>query len=182
MARKKAKRKAIKKNNKDMQVAVLLLLSVLSAILIYVQSGYIGEHLSPMLGGVIGWIKYIIPVGVFSIAISVACDKDRQYVTSKLIQYFILLICISVLITVFKGNIDVQNKEFEETVVDSYQAGLKSIGGGAIGAIVAYPLIELIDKTGTIILAIGVGIISTIFLYGVRPAEIVKNIVERRNE
>ena len=42
MARKKAKRKAIKKNNKDMQVAVLLLLSVLSAILIYVQSGYIG--------------------------------------------------------------------------------------------------------------------------------------------
>ena len=182
MARKKAKRKAIKKNNKDMQVAVLLLLSVLSAILIYVQSGYIGEHLSPMLGGVIGWIKYIIPVGVFSIAISVACDKDRQYVTSKLIQYFILLICISVLITVFKGNIDVQNKEFEETVVDSYQAGLKNIGGGAIGAIVAYPLIELIDKTGTIILAIGVGIISTIFLYGVRPAEIVKNIVERRNE
>ena len=182
MARKKAKRKAIKKNNKDMQVAVLLLLSVLSAILIYVQSGYIGEHLSPMLGGVIGWIKYIIPVGVFSIAISVACDKDRKYVTSKLIQYFILLICISVLITVFKGNIDVQNKEFEETVVDSYQAGLKSIGGGAIGAIVAYPLIELIDKTGTIILAIGVGIISTIFLYGVRPAEIVKNIVERRNE
>lgn len=182
MARKKAKRKAIKKNNKDMQVAVLLLLSVLSAILIYVQSGYIGEHLSPMLGGVIGWIKYIIPVGVFSIAISVACDKDRQYVTSKLIQYFILLICISVLITVFKGNIDVQNKEFEENVVDSYQAGLKSIGGGAIGAIVAYPLIELIDKTGTIILAIGVGIISTIFLYGVRPAEIVKNIVERRNE
>lgn len=182
MARKKAKRKAIKKNNKDMQVAVLLLLSVLSAILIYVQSGYIGEHLSPMLGGVIGWIKYIIPVGVFSIAISVACDKDRQYVTSKLIQYFILLICISVLITVFKGNIDVQNKEFEETVVDSYQAGLKSVGGGAIGAIVAYPLIELIDKTGTIILAIGVGIISTIFLYGVRPAEIVKNIVERRNE
>ena len=70
MARKKAKR-AVKKHNKDLQVVLLLLLSVLSAILIYVKSGYIGEHLSPMLGVVIGWIKYIIPIGFFSIAISV---------------------------------------------------------------------------------------------------------------
>jgi len=178
MSRKKAKSRA-KKHNKDMQVVVLLLLSVLSAILIYVQSGYIGEHLSPMLGGVIGWIKYIIPIGIFSIAISTACDKDKQYITSKLMQYLILLICISVLITVFKGNIDI-NKEFEDNVAYAYQEGLKSIGGGAIGTIVAYPLIHLIDKVGTVILSIGVGIISIIFLYGIKPAEIVKNMVEER--
>ncbi len=181
MARKKAKR-TVKKHNKDMQVVILLLLSVLSAILIYVQSGYIGEHLSPMLGGAIGWIKYIIPIGSFSIAISIACDKDKQYVTSKLIQYFILLICISVLITIFKGSIDIQNKEFEESVVEAYQDGLKSIGGGAVGAIVAYPLVQLIDEAGTVILSIGVGIISIIFLYGVKPAELVKNMVEERQE
>ena len=180
MARKKTKSRG-KKHNKDMQVVALLLLSVLSAILIYVQSGYIGEHLSPMLGGVIGWIKYIIPVGIFSIAISTACDKDRQYITSKLMQYLILLICISVLITVFKGNIDIHNKEFEENVAYAYQEGLKSIGGGAIGTIVAYPLIHLIDTVGTVILSIGVGIISIIFLYGIKPAEIVKNMVEERH-
>ncbi len=179
MARKKAKR-AIKKHNKDLQVVLLLLLSVLSAILIYVQSGYIGEYLSPILGGVVGWIKYIIPIGIFSIAINVACEKDKQYMTSKLMQYFILLVCVSVVITVFKGNIDVVNKEFEETVSYAYQEGMKSIGGGAIGAIVAYPLIQLIDTVGTVILAIGVGIISIIFLYGIKPAEIVKNIVEER--
>ena len=179
MARKKAKR-AIKKHNKDLQVVSLLLLSVLSAILIYVQSGYIGEHLSPMLGGVIGWIKYIIPVGIFSIAINVACEKDKQYMTTKLMQYFILLICISVAITVFKGNIDIANMEFEETVSLAYQEGEKSVGGGAIGAIVAYPLIQLIDTVGTVILAIGVGIICIVFLYGIKPAEIVKNMVEER--
>ena len=144
MARKKAKR-AVKKHNKDLQVVMLLLLSVLSAILIYVQSGYIGEHLSPMLGGIIGWIKYIIPVGFFSIAINVACEKDKQYTTSKLMQYLVLLICVSVAITVFKGNIDVNNNEFEATVVAAYEEGMKSIGGGAIGAIFAYPLIQLID-------------------------------------
>ena len=179
MARKKAKR-AVKKHNKDLQVVMLLLLSVLSAILIYVQSGYIGEHLSPMLGGIIGWIKYIIPVGFFSIAINVACEKDKQYTTSKLMQYLVLLICVSVAITVFKGNIDVNNNEFEATVVAAYEEGMKSIGGGAIGAIFAYPLIQLIDTVGTVILVIGVGIISIVFLYGIKPAEIVKNIVEER--
>ena len=179
MARKKAKR-AIKKHNKDLQVVLLLLLSVLSAILIYVQSGYIGEHLSPMLGGIMGWIKYIIPVGFFSIAINVACEKDKQYTTSKLFQYLILLICISVVITVFKGNVDVVNNEFEESVAAAYEEGTKSIGGGAIGTICAYPLITLIDTAGTVILAIGVGIISIIFLFGIRPAEIVKNMVEER--
>ena len=179
MARKKAKR-TIKKHNKDIQVVSLLLLSILSAILIYVKSGYIGEHLSPMLGGIIGWIKYIIPIGIFSIAINVACEKDKQYITTKLMQYFVLLICISVAITVFKENIDVVNMEFEEAVSLAYQEGEKSIGGGAIGAIAAYPLIKLIDTVGTVILAIGVGIICIVFLYGIKPAEIVKNMVEER--
>ena len=179
MARRKAKR-AQKKHNKDLQVVMLLLLSVLSTILIYVQSGYIGEHLSPMLGGIIGWIKYIVPFGLFLIAINVACDKDKQYITSKLMQYLVLLICISVTITVLKGNINVNENEFEETVTYAYNEGTKSIGGGAIGAIFAYPLIQLIDTVGTVILAIGVGIITIIFLYGIRPAEIVKNMVEEK--
>ncbi len=179
MARRKAKR-AQKKHNKDLQVVMLLLLSVLSTILIYVQSGYIGEHLSPMLGGIIGWIKYIVPFGLFLIAINVACDKDKQYITSKLMQYLVLLICISVTITVLKGNINVNENEFEKTVTYAYNEGTKSIGGGAIGAIFAYPLIQLIDTVGTVILAIGVGIITIIFLYGIRPAEIVKNMVEEK--
>ena len=179
MARRKAKR-AQKKHNKDLQVVMLLLLSVLSTILIYVQSGYIGEHLSPMLGGIIGWIKYIVPFGLFLIAINVACDKDKQYIASKLMQYLVLLICISVTITVLKGNINVNENEFEKTVTYAYNEGTKSIGGGAIGAIFAYPLIQLIDTVGTVILAIGVGIITIIFLYGIRPAEIVKNMVEEK--
>ena len=180
MARKKAKRAVKTKNNKDMQVVILLLLSILSGVLIYVQSGYIGENLSPILGGVIGWIKYIIPIGIFLVAINVACDKDRQYLSSKLLQYGLLLVCISILITVLKGNIDVVNNEFEEAVEFSYKEGIRSIGGGAIGTVFAYPLIKLIGKIGTAILAIGVGIISGIFLYGIKPAEYVKEKVEER--
>ena len=182
MARRKAKRANNKNRSKDIQVAILLLLSVLSGVLIYVKSGYIGENLSPMLGGVIGWIKYIIPVGIFGVAINIACDKDRQYLTSKLIQYCILLAAISVLITAIKDNIDVVNIEFEEAVTKAYEQGVKSIGGGAIGAAFAYPSIKLIGRIGTIILSIGVGLIAGVFLYGIRPSEVVKEMVEEREQ
>ena len=182
MARKKARRAKNTNKNKDMQVVCLFLLSILLGILIYVKSGYIGEFLSPMLGGIIGWIKYLVPFGMFTIGISVACDKDRQYLISKFMQYGLLLICISLLITIVKGDIDVVNNEFEESVTHAYEAGLNSIGGGAVGTIAAYPLIKLIGKTGTTVLAIGIGIISGILLYGIKPAEIVKQFVEDREQ
>ena len=47
----------------------MFLISILLAILIYTKSGYIGEHLSPILGGIMGAIKYIIPIGMLFIAI-----------------------------------------------------------------------------------------------------------------
>ena len=58
-----------KKSKFDINVAVvfLFLISILLAILIYTKSGYIGEHLSPILGGIMGAIKYIIPIGTFLI-------------------------------------------------------------------------------------------------------------------
>jgi len=63
-------RRSKKKSNKlDLQVVTLIIASILLGVLIYTNSGYIGEHLSPILGGIMGWIKYIIPVGTFAIAI-----------------------------------------------------------------------------------------------------------------
>ena len=64
-------RRSKKKNRKtlDLQVVSLIIISILLAILIYTKAGYIGETLSPILGGIMGWIKYVIPVGTFAIAI-----------------------------------------------------------------------------------------------------------------
>ena len=60
--------KRSKKKNKtilNIQVVALIVASILLGILIYTKSGYIGENLSPILGGIMGWIKYIIPVRNF---------------------------------------------------------------------------------------------------------------------
>ena len=99
MARRGRKKRA--KVNIDVAVVVMILVSVLLAVLIYTKSGFLGEHLSPALGGVMGFIKYIIPIGTFAIAIYLAYDK-KEYLITKLIQYTIFLICIAVMLSVFQ--------------------------------------------------------------------------------
>ena len=73
-----------KKNNidKNLVVVVMIITSLLLCVLIYAQSGWIGEHLSPVLGGIMGWIKYIIPIGTLAIAIKIAVD-DKEYLSKK---------------------------------------------------------------------------------------------------
>ena len=75
MPRGRKKKQDTKKLN--VTVMVLILLSILLAVLIYTKSGYLGEHLSPALGGIFGFVKYIIPVGMFFVALYIAKEKYK---------------------------------------------------------------------------------------------------------
>ena len=179
--------KRSKKKNKsklDLQVAILIISSILLGVLIYTKSGYIGEILSPILSGIMGWIKYIIPVGTFAIAIFLACDEDKENFITKIMQYAVFLLCITTIMTVIQvsdGKLDI-TKGFEDAIVEAYDKGTNNIGGGAVGAICGITLINLLGKVGTIIFAIGVAIIDSIFLFDIKPAEILKNYIESRNQ
>ena len=163
----------------DVAVVVMLLISVLLAVLIYTQSGFLGEHLSPALGGIMGFIKYIIPVGTFAIAIYLAYDK-KDYLVTKLIQYAIFLICIAVMLSVFQisaGNINI-TKDMKQIAEQAYYLGARDIGGGIIGTVIAVPLINFLGTLGTIVLSIGVGIIVFVFMFAIKPTNIIYNIVD----
>ncbi len=178
-------RRSKKKTHKvSLQVVALIIISILLGILIYTNKGYIGEHLSPILGGIVGWIKYIIPVGTFIIALYVAYGQGEQSVKRRLIPYAILLICISVIITVFQIMTAglVLPDGYQQSIVYAYEQGKSNIGGGAVGVIFAIPLIALIEKVGTIILCIGISIITLIFILGISPAEILKEKLEELKE
>ena len=183
MAKKRAKKKKQKKIDIDLAVVGMILISILLMVLINTSSGYIGEHLSPMLGGLIGWMKYVLPIGTFLIAIYLACDT-KDYLPPKLIQYTLFLLCISIVLTTYQisvGNMDT-NQEFMQTVTRAYELGQKDVGGGAIGAMVAIPLINLIGMVGTLILAIGVAILIIIVMFGIKPAKMITNMVENCRE
>ena len=178
-------RRAKKTSKFDINVAVvfMFLISILLAILIYTKSGYIGEHLSPILGGIMGAIKYIIPIGTFLIAIYMTTE-DKEYLISKLIQYGIFLLCVATMLSVFQfsnGNIDI-NSELSVAVEKGYELGEVNNGGGAVGTAIASILIKLLGEVGTVILCIGVAAILLVFMFGIKPAELIADYVERKRE
>ena len=124
--------KRSKKKNRtmlDLQVVTLIVLSILLAILIYTKAGYIGETLSPILGGIMGWIKYIIPIGTFAIAIFLACDEDKDNFIKKILQYAVFLLCITTIITVIQisqGKLIITSG-FEKAVEQAYENGTRNI-------------------------------------------------------
>jgi len=175
-----------KKRNKliDMQVVILIVASILLGVLIYTKAGYVGETLSLILGGIMGWMKYVIPVGTFAMAIVIACDEDKEAFSKKLFQYIVLLLCITTVVTVIqisKGKLSL-NDGVEDIVEQAYDKGTQNSGGGALGAICATTLISMLGKAGTIILVIGIAVLDSIFLFGIKPAEILKKAVENKKE
>ena len=177
--RKRYKKKKKSKINIDIAVVGMIVASILLAVLIYTQSGYLGKNLSPMLGGLIGSIKYIIPIGTFLIAIHLACD-DKDYLGTKLVQYVVFLICVCIIMSVYelsRGNLNI-NDEFSDVISQAYLLGEKNIGGGAVGALVTIPLAKLLGTLGAVILAVGMAIMLLVFMFGIKPAELIASFVE----
>lgn len=176
-------KKRKKKVNSDLVVIALIVISILLLVLIYTNSGWIGAHLSPLLGGLMGWMKYIIPIGTFAIAMSIVLN-NKEYVYGKIIQYIIFLLCVASIMTVFeisKGTLNI-NEEFGTLVSKAYTLGTRNTGGGAIGAIVAVPLTKLLDTTGAVILSVGVAIINIVFIFNIKASEIINAIIGRISE
>ncbi len=176
-----AKKKRVTRKKKAKQDAyvhaiVIMIFSILLAVLIYIQSGYIGEHLSPMLGGIMGWIKYLVPVGTFIIGITLIKEK-REFVMPKIIQYLVIILCICAFMTSLQLSgenkvLDI-NDEFSEIVSEGYDLGTENKGGGVLGVLVAVPLTKLLGTIGANVVLVGVAILLIIFTFGIKPAELV---------
>ena len=186
MAKRKTKKKTTKKvkkraSNIDLAIVALIILSILLCVLIYGKSGIIGVKLNEILGGMMGIIKYILPIGTFAIGIKLALDDD-EYFTSKLIQYAILLISVAVLMSAWQinsGEMTIANKTTQTFVKEAYDLGTQDIGGGALGAMLAMPLAKLLSPVGAIILCIGVVVMLAVFTFGINISEMINNFVEK---
>ncbi len=167
--RKSKKRKTKKATTPDLGAIITIVFSILLAVLIYSESGYIGMILSDFFGGMFGIIKYVVPIGTFLVSIKMICNDEDNYLSSRIMQYTLLLIFIAVILSVYEiynGEINI-SQNFSDIVKDAYQLGENNIGGGALGTIAAVPLFKLFGKVGTIILSIGASIILFAITFGV---------------
>ena len=177
--RKSKKKQEQKKLN--ITVAILIVLSILLAVLIYTKSGYLGQTLSPALGGVLGYIKYLVPIALFVFSLYIAYDKDTKYYVPKIFMFAVILVLIDVIFSSFqisKGNIDI-SKSMDSVLKQAYTLGTMDIGGGVLGTAIAAPLINLIGILGTVIASIGISLIALVFIFGLHPADAISNSIDK---
>ena len=184
MAKKRRYKKRKKQTSKvDLTIIMLIVLSILLAVLIYTKSGVVGLKLNEVLGGMIGVMQYVLPIGLFAIAIKLASDGNEE-LTAKLIQYIIAIISLSVMFSVFQisaGELP-YSKTMSEVVKDAYFLGSQGKGGGAIGAVAAFPLEKLLGEVGAIIFCIGLTVVLIVFTFGINMSELINNIIEGMKE
>ena len=167
----------------DMAVIILIVISILLAVLIYTKSGMIGTKLNEILGGVFGIVQYILPIGIFILAIKIASNGNEEF-KMKLIQYGVLVIALSVILSVFQisaGELQTTG-ELSSIVKDAYYLGSQNNGGGAVGAVGAVPLVNLLGVIGAIILCIGIAVILIVFTFGINLTEIIQNMADKMEE
>ena len=174
-----------KKKSSSIDLAVIgcFVIGILLTILIYAETGTMGEILSPVLGGIIGIIKYVIPLGIIGMSISLA-KNDRDYLFSKICQYIVFLSCIAAMMSIFqvsKGNLNM-SMEFSNMLERAYELGTKNIGGGTIGTVIAFPLINLLGMFGAAVTVTGIAIIMLVFTFGLRPAQFIIEILDMLEE
>ena len=167
----------------DMAVIILIVVSILLAVLIYTKSGMVGTKLNEILGGIFGIVQYILPIGIFVIAIKIASNGNEEF-KMKLVQYGVLLIALSIVLSVFQisaGELQT-NGELSSIIKDAYYLGSQSKGGGAIGALGAVPLVNLLGVVGAIILCLGIAVILIVFTFGINLSEKIQEMADKMEE
>ena len=180
MSRKRTNKRKKTASKVDLVVGALIVFSILLTFLIYTKSGIVGVKLTEFLGGMIGAIRYVLPIGLFVVAIKLSAEGSTNF-SSKIIQYGLILISLSILFSAFqisKGELQ-SSKELSEIVKDAYFVGSEGQGGGAIGTVAAVPLAKLLGDFGAIILCMGVVAVLIIFTFGINLSDIINNIVEK---
>ena len=173
-----------KRDNANISIITMVIFSVLLGVLIYNQSGIMGQQISSILSGVMGFIKYIVPIGTFLIAIYKLCNKKEDaYI--KLFQYALLLVCVAIFMHIVYLPKDVEqfSNGFLDTVTRAYEQGKTDDKvGGVIGAIGAIPLTKLLGKVGASILVLGVELILIILVFNINPIEEIRVRLAEREE
>ena len=188
--RKYTKRKTnknIRNNNQnDMNLVVIgtIIFSFLLAVLLYWNSGTVGQKLNEVFGGLIGVLRYVLPIGSFAIAIKMAVQDEEDYVTKRLVQYSILIICIAIIMSVYqisKGAIQITG-DMSQIMKKAYTLGASNQGGGAIGTLAAVFLVKMLGNVGAIVLSLGISIMLFVFVCGIDVANIIGTLVEKHIE
>jgi len=174
-----------KKNSElkiDIQIIIILIFSILLSVFVFSESGIVGKTVSEILGGLISWVKYILPIGFFIIAIYLFFNK-KDGIKGKLIFYLIMLLLVATILATseFSNGTFSGMKSLVDLSQKAYDLGTNGIGGGVLGTVIANVFITM-GVAGSYILSVGLIIIIAIFSFGLRPGKLIKEAMENAEE
>lgn len=98
------------------------------------------KHLPLFFGGIVGWVKYLVPIGMVVLIVYIVNKKKQDDIKSKLLKFAIFIMSISVIITVYhsiRGNLNLTG-DFGMVISNAYDQGTNNVGGGALRCYYCY--------------------------------------------
>ena len=140
-------------NNNQFWSIILFAIGILTFLLAVIkgESGWLFIH--NFLLGLFGISVYIVPLVFVYSAVMIAMDKSSKAVAGKIIQGTILIMLVSAIAQiVFIGMVEGYN--FFDKLINLYNNGKESKGGGLFSCLLGWPLIALFKKTGATIIVL----------------------------
>ena len=181
--RKKQSKKTKFQMNDDLTVVLLIIIGIVLAILLYGNTGYMGNILNEILGGFFGIFKFIIPIIPFVSAVYMV-SNNKSELKLKMIPATILILCCSAITTLYQilNNALEHTVSFMEMMDRAYYLGKLNRGGGVFGSVITYPLIKLLGPFATLIVVIGIAVLVLVFVFGLKPSEHMSKLVNKEHD
>lgn len=131
---------------------ILFAVALLLMFIIIIKGEKVWNFFHNLTFGLFGICALILPIILGGVAVMLTLDKTYQKIRLTIIEAGILIILIGALVQSFMHG--VSNENFFDYIKSSYIGGLSVSGGGALGAILSYPLLYFLSEVGARILLI----------------------------
>lgn len=174
---------AKEKNMIEIGGIVSIIVGVVLGIFIYFQPEAILSFIPRLLKGLLGIGAYLVPVvfvagGIYRIA-SGNVDMGSRKVGTRL---FLFAICIMLIIHISAYGGDIRLTQFSKFISDSYENGRDAMGGGAVSAVICWPVIRLFGIEISYVIIIGIMVILIMLITGISLRETIISARQRKKE
>lgn len=150
--RREAEQRRMKSAGRRQIAAIILFaVSILLLAIAFIEGERAWSLIHNFMFGLFGVCFYAWPIVLCTVSVLCAMDKLYGSVSAKLIEASIIVCFIGSLIEVFLNR---SYNSFIDCIGKAYINGEGCKGGGAFGALIAYPFVELFDTVGAAIIMV----------------------------
>ena len=157
-----------------MAVGLFLVISMFTS-----TTGAVGAAVKAFLGGLLGWVAYILPFFLIVYGVLVFLQKTSYFTVSSVIACIVLFILLTCFVASIKEPLkSIVPYDFSKSVKEIYDMGVG--GGGIIGVYVGGLIKNFIGQVGLIIVCIAGVIIALLLILNTPLSSLIDNAKMRR--